>query len=359
MSLKKIAELAGTSVSTVSRVLNDHQHSCQTPGLAEKIWQIAGELNYLPNPAARSLRTGAQPEQEPFLVDIFLTRFDSLDRDIFFRELFQSIKELLLARGCLLGEVLNSIQIMELNEKTPRMGRLPYQAAGLTGSQENPPTFVQRKSNTGLIILGKCPGELVPTLKKRYACIVGIDRNPTEYEYDEVICNGSTAAEKAVEHLISLGHREIAYIGDCTYESRYIGYYQALLSHKIPLNYANIHPTSQTAEEGFSTMASILASEKRPTAIFCANDCTALGVLKALKQNKRSGYLPSIISIDNIEESQRTEPMLTTIDIPKREMGHLALTLLLDRKNGGHRENVRVELPCRLLERESCHYCAR
>ena len=103
-------------------------------------------------------------------------------------------------------------------------------------------------------------------------------------------------------------------------------------------------------------MTSIIRSPDRPTAIFCANDCTAIGALKALKQNKKRGYLPSIISIDNINDSQNTIPMLTTIDIPKKEMGHLAVMLLLDRKNGNRGENVRIELPCRLIERESCTY---
>ncbi len=234
MSLKKIAELAGTSASTVSRVLNNHEHSCNTPGLAEKIWRIAGEMDYLPNIAARSLRMGTQPDDVPFSVDIFPARFDSLDKDFFFRELFQYIKEQLMAQGCLLGEVLKSIDIMELNEKRPQDAVIPYQPAAVSEGQKNPLAFVQRKANAGLIILGKCPKELFSTLKRRYSCIVGIDRNPTEYEYDEVICNGATAAEKAVEYLILLGHKNIAYIGDCTYESRYIGYYQALLNHKIP-----------------------------------------------------------------------------------------------------------------------------
>lgn len=356
MSLKKIAELSGTSVSTVSRVLNNHEHSCNTPGLAEKIWRIAEELNYLPNTAARDLRTGARPDRIPFTVDIFLARFNSLDKDFFFRELFQYIKEQLMAEECLLGEILKPIDVMELNKKKPQDTVLPYQSAAIARGQENPLAFVQRKPNTGLLILGKCPKELFSTLKRRYSCIVGIDRNPTDYEYDEVICNGATAAEKAVEYLISLGHRDIAYVGDCTYESRYIGYYQALLTHKIPLNYDNIYPTDQTAKEGFRIMSAILQSPKPPSVIFCANDCTALGVLQALEQHKRTGYLPSIISIDNIEESQKTDPMLTTIDIPKKEMAHHALMLLLDRKKGGHRENVRIELPCRLLERESCQY---
>lgn len=159
-----------------------------------------------------------------------------------------------------------------------------------------------------------------------------------------------------MEYLISLGHKNIAYIGDCTSEARYIGYYQSLLSHKLPLNHTNVYPTRQTREEGYQTMCSILRKEDRPSAIFCANDNTALGVLQALKHNKKKGYLPSVISIDNIDASLKTSPMLTTIDIPKKEMSHFALMLLLDRKERRHEEHIRIELPCRLIERESCSY---
>ena len=100
-----------------------------------------------------------------------------------------------------------------------------------------------------------------------------MSRNPTDYLYDEVFCDGSAAAMKAVEYLISLGHRHIAYIGDCNFESRYIGYYQALLVHKIPLNYQNIHPSRQTLQEGYDIMCSILRSGASfPSAIFCTVD---------------------------------------------------------------------------------------
>lgn len=150
----------------------------------------------------------------------------------------------------------------------------------------------------------------------------------------------------------------IAFIGDCSYESRYIGYYQTLIKHRIPLNHSNVHPTNQTREAGYETMVSIMNAKERPTAIFCANDTTALGVMQALKENKKRGYVPSIISIDNIKASEKTTPMLTAIHIPKKQMAHLALTMLLDRKNGKHDENIRLELPRRLIERESCTYCA-
>ena len=65
----------------------------------------------------------------------------------------------------------------------------------------------------------------------------------------------------------------------------------------------------------------------------------------------------SVISIDNIEESQDTSPYLTTINIPRQEMAHMAVTLLCDRMSGNHSEHVRIEFPCRLIKRESCHSC--
>jgi len=358
MSLKEIAKLTNTSISTVSRVLNHPGHRCNNPDLEERIWAAAAKLNYTPNTTARNLRLGLSEAAAPYTVDIFLTRFDSLNKDVFFLELFQHLKEELLSSGCLLGEVLHPVDILNLAHSSEEGQHIPYQSS-LKVAAPAPaisPSRISRKENTGLIILGKCPSDMISILKKRYSCIAGIDRNPTDYEYDEVVCNGTTAAQKAMEYLISLGHKNIAYIGDCTYEARYIGYYQALLDHRLPLNYANIHPTSQTQEEGFSVMQSIIADSNHPTAIFCANDSTALGVLQALKGHKKKGYLPSVISIDNIHDSQYTSPMLTTIHIPKKEMSHLALTLLLDRKNKQHEENVRLELPCRLIERESCSY---
>lgn len=356
MSLKEIARLSGTSVSTVSRVLNNPEHRCNNPELYEKIWENAAKLQYVPNAAAKNLRLGTPAATSAYLVDIFLARFDSIDKDPFFQELFQHIKEELLAAGCVLGEVLHSIDILDLSNNPQKAGHIPYRTKTTTSNLGSSPNVIPHKDNTGLIILGKCPSNLIPLLKKRYSCIAGIDRNPTEYEYDEVVCDGATAAEKAVEYLISLGHKHIAYIGDCTYEARYIGYCQALLNHNMPLNHINIHPTDQTQDEGYQTMLSVIASDVHPTAIFCANDSTALGVLQALKRHKKRGYIPSVISIDNIHASQNISPMLTTIDIPKKEMSHLALMLLLDRKNKHHEENIRLELPCRLIERESCSY---
>ena len=290
MSLKEIARIAGTSVSTVSRVLNQPDYKCKNPELESRIWAAAQEIRYTPE---------------------------------------------LLRQQCVIGKFLTLPEVTSmLNEKSS------FSATD--------------KHADGIILLGKCPSELISPLQNHYHNIVGIDRNPTDFAYDEVICNGTNAAITAMNYLISLGHKKIAYIGDCSYEARYIGYYQSLISHSLPLDYSNIYPTSQTREEGMKTMELILQRDSLPTAIFCANDSTALGVFDCLRHRRKKGYVPSIISIDNIRESEQTKPMLTTIDIPKEEMAHHAVKLLLDRIHNGHNSAARIELPCKLLVRESC-----
>ena len=80
----------------------------------------------------------------------------------------------------------------------------------------------------------------------------------------------------------------------------------------------------------------------------------AIGTLKCLNKYKKHYYVPSIISSDDIEEAQYTKPMLTTVRLPKEEMGKFALYLLIDRLDGGHKGIVRTELEGKLMIRESC-----
>ena len=92
MSLKEIARIAGTSVSTVSRVLNQPDYKCKSPELESRIWAAAQEIRYTPNTAAQTLKSGislARTEEKTMTFDIFLTRFPSLSQDLFFSELFE------------------------------------------------------------------------------------------------------------------------------------------------------------------------------------------------------------------------------------------------------------------------------
>lgn len=337
MSLKKIAELTHTSPATVSRVLNHPDYQCQNPDLMDQIRKTARELNYIPNQNARNLKLGGVSCDSKIkrpAIDILMARFDSLDKDPFFAELFRCIETELHKTNCSIGQILNVPDVT------------------LTYTQKG------RPKSSGLMILGKCPAEISDTLIRRYPGVIAIDRNPTDYKMDEVTCNGSKAAFMAVEHLLSLGHTKIAYIGDCNMEARYTGYYECLSAHKIPLAYDYIIPTNQTREDGYRAFYEILSRDLRPSAVFCANDITALGFLTAMKKSngrkKQQAYRPAVISIDDIKEASDISPLLTTVRIPKEDMAHLAVLTLSDRLQKGHREPVRLELPCQLMIRESC-----
>ena len=84
MSIKKIAELTGASPATVSRVLNNPVYKCSKPGLRDKIWKVAMELNYTPNEAARNLKRGTSSKQKHYYIDILMTRMDRTHTDPFF-----------------------------------------------------------------------------------------------------------------------------------------------------------------------------------------------------------------------------------------------------------------------------------
>jgi DNA-binding LacI/PurR family transcriptional regulator len=170
---------------------------------------------------------------------------------------------------------------------------------------------------------------------------------------DEVTCDGSKIASIAVEYLISLGHHEIGYVGECHNEARYKGYMETMTRHDIepPVNY--IYESRQTESDGYEVMTKILASDDIPTGIYCANDIMALGMLKALAKRKNKYLNIAIVSSDDIVQAQDCTPMLTTVSLPKEEMGKFAVMLLIDRINTGHKSVITMEFEAKLMKRES------
>ncbi|MCD8078678.1 MAG: LacI family transcriptional regulator [Lachnospiraceae bacterium] len=324
MSLKKIAEMVGTSPSTVSRVLNNSYDTCASEELKEKIWAAAREIHYVPNTYARELKKQRTPQRQRS-VSIVLARVRSLEEDSFFRELYRDLEIQIFQAGLLLDEVVNT---EEMSEK-------------------------EMRETDGIVILGRSSGRLLTALQERTRNLVGIWRNPTDFAIDEVVCDGRKAAEQAVRYLLAKGHRKIGYIGDCSYESRYVGYCDTMIRHQLPLNSEDIFETDQTTGAGYEAMQALLARSEI-TAVLCANDMTAFGALKALAEPRESGRPVAVISIDDVREAQTTTPLLTTIRIPRGDMAHMAVQVLQDRMRHGHTEKLRVEFTGRIVERESC-----
>ena len=329
MSLKKIAEMTGVSPSTVSRVLNNVSSTCASKQVRDNIFQAAREIGYCRNENARKLKSRVKDETSVRHISIVLARIKVLDADPFFYELFRSLEISLYENQAVIDEIIYTEENLSPDS--------------LANSQ-------------GVIILGRCSEQLLSQIMSLNNNIVGIWRNPMNFNVDEVVCDGQKAAELAMKHLISLGHKNIAYTGDCSPESRYIGYCNCLIRNHLPMNYEWIKQTDQTRESAHAAFSELLESAQDFSAVFCANDVTAIEVLRILKAQKRNIKRNiSVISIDNIEDSENTTPFLTTIHIPRKEMAHMAVTLLLDRMAKKHTESVRIEFPCRIVNRDSCY----
>ncbi len=345
MSIKKIAEKAGVSPATVSRVLNNPNYKCSVSGLRDKIWKTAIEMNYVPNEAARNLKKGVSAKQEKtWYINILMTRTDSSTTDPFFAELLRVIESEIHDKNCILSKVWYMSVFSD--DRKCRRENLDRLIDGMYDEVEG--------KRDGLIIIGRCNKEALKKLNKKYKSVVSVNRNSTNYEVDEVLCDGKKIAAAAVEYLISLGHKNIGYIGQCHSEDRYNGYLETLKKHELDVIPEYVIETKQTEAEGYEAMEKFFQSDDMPTGIYCANDISAIGMLKCLNKFRNRYYMPSIISSDDIQEAQFTRPMLTTVSLPKEDMGKFALYLLLDRLKGGHSGIVRMELEGRLMIRNSC-----
>lgn len=207
----------------------------------------------------------------------------------------------------------------------------------------------------GIVVLGRYDQRIASLVSNLSKNVVYTGLIPMDFQFDQVVCDGSEIVYTAISYLKSLGHTVIGYIGEQDKEPRFSGYKEALSKLDLPFaqrNTANVH---QTSEGGYEGMKMLARTCDDLSAILCANDRTAIGVLHALKKlNFRVPEDISVISIDDIDIAQYMSPMLTTVHIPTDELGKMAFKVLLDRVSGGHRMPLKTFLPYYIAKRDSC-----
>lgn len=152
--------------------------------------------------------------------------------------------------------------------------------------------------------------------------------------YPAVVSDAEQAGDLAARHLLSLGHRRLAYIGPAieasAFRLRERGFVRALRSAGVSIESDAWRRVPPTVAGGLQAMRALLALRTRPTAVFCANDLVALGALKGCAMAKVA--VPrelSIVGCDDIELATLVTPELTTIAVPARELGARAARLLI------------------------------
>lgn len=173
--------------------------------------------------------------------------------------------------------------------------------------------------------------------------VVAIDPHYGPNRLPTIDADSFTGAEQATDHLISLGHRRIAFLGGRSEldsaHLREAGYRNAMAEAGIPVDQALVRETRYVPDRAAEITRELLLMEDRPTAIFAANDITAMRAMEVAQEFGLS--VPqdlSIVGFDDVPEASLVSPSLTTVRQPMQSMGAAAMTMLLDLINGVERE---------------------
>lgn len=338
VTIKDVARIAGVSPSTVSRVLAGNPRiSSETQA---KVREVLKALNYYPHAGARSLVTGSsrtiglitsRPTAETFAAP-------------FFPEVIRGIGSVLETEGYNL--LISTVQ-------------------GEANQREACLHLLRSRHVDGVILsLSVLGDELIHALvaEKRNFVLIGrpadADGRLSHPKVHFVNNDNVLAAAVAVEHLVSRGHRRIAFISGPQHwvfcHDRLQGYRQGLQEAGIPFRPELVQVIPTTQADGARACERLLALPDPPTAILAVDDCVALGVLEAaLRRGRR---IPADLAVAGFNDSPITawtRPPLTTVRIPVFELGATAARMLVNRLHGIPSRPHQVVLPSQLIARES------
>nr|WP_122012721.1 LacI family DNA-binding transcriptional regulator [Maliibacterium massiliense] len=345
VTLKDIASRVGVSVSTVSRILSGDPNRPASEATCRKVWAVATDMGYEPNPHARQLvRARATPARAATrTIGCISFPYDS-ESHPFLSGIMRAVRDEVESRGYLLG----------------------YLYTGGEGSQASLADRLLATPVDGAVLMGSISQEVLTIIQARVPNLIYAGFNSMSASFDGISCNSYDAAVSIIEHFITLDYRNIGYIGPIPAEERdvnkrwmnehrFTAYCDVLSRHGFPFQREIVRNSPFVVQDAYNAMLDILSKGGKPDAIFCANDTVAIGVMRAAESaGLRVGVDIGIAGIDDIELSAFLRPALTTIRVPKEDMGRIAVKILLDRIAQGHAVPMRIELPYELIVRESC-----
>ncbi len=331
-TIKDVARQAGCSLSTVSLVIN--QSGYVSEETRKRVLKVVRELGYHPTRSARGLASKTSgnigfilredhfSQAEPFYTKIFLgAEFAAREHHYY---------------------ILLTTVSSRFNETT------------------DTPRFLLEGNVDGLIIAGKVNLRLVDSFEKFGVPIMLVDFQVKGKRFSSVVIDNRGGARAAVTHLLDLGHRDIAFVGgDIEHPSlneRFEGYQETLRDHglEVQREFVEIRERDTRITNGAEGMKRLLAHEKRPTAVFAANDAMAIGCIRQIKEiGLRIPEDIAVVGFDDIEMSALVEPRLTTVRVQKEELGRLGLERLVEIIDATSPKILTTLVPVDLIERES------
>ncbi|HEX2037219.1 MAG TPA: LacI family DNA-binding transcriptional regulator [Chloroflexota bacterium] len=308
-SIKDVSRAAGVSISTVSHVLNGTRYV--SAELRRRVEEAISRLDYRHNGLARSLRTRRSYAVGLIIPDV---------TNPYYPQIARGVQDTAAAAG---------YWVFLCNSD-----RRPETEVRLL-------TALEQRRVDGVLLDASWPTpDLLQAIRRAAVPVVLVGSRIDEPDLD-VVTVAPNGGLEAVRHLIGAGHRRIGLIGGPpvgppvsggTRLAKAGGYLLALEEAGLPLDPQLIVQGDYTREGGAAAMERLLALPEPPTAVFAGNDLMAIGALAAARRaGRRVPQDVAVVGYDDIPEAAATTPALTTVAVPKYEMGTAAATLLLER----------------------------
>lgn len=331
LTLEKVAELAGVSRSTVSRVVNGQ--SGVKSDVRQRVWQVITETGYQPHQAARALasnRSGIIGLVIPHAVS-------TLFADPYFPRLTQGITQ-----ACNANDLNLALFLFHSDDEEAKLSGRVVNSSFLDGV---------------IIASSHFDDPLIPDLISRQMPVVVVGRQDRYPQVSFVDVDNQNGAYAATSHLLRLGYRRVAHISGpmnmVAAVDRLTGYRKALVDKSRPLEPELVAEGDWTEAGGYVAMQRLLVT--RPDAVFASSDLLALGAWRAIREAGLN--VPrdiALVGFDDLAATTTGLPRLTTIRQPIVRSGQEAVNVLMDLIENGLTPPRRVILDTQLVIRDSC-----
>jgi len=323
-SIKDVALKAGVSIATVSHVLNGTRAA--RPQTRQRVLAAAEDLGYSQNQSARNLALGRSSLLGLIISDI---------RNPFFPEVTAAFQDQALAHNMDAMVVNTNYDAHRTLNSVKRLMGLQVPAIAILTSQID-------------------PGVMDMLAGKRIAAVY-LDLGRVDHYISNILLDYEHGISEALEHLRALGHERIAYIGGPEHLHSAHRRKQAFMASAAQLGVDPTHTVESdfTVKGGYFACAQLLAGYN-PTAIVAGNDLTAIGVLhRAYDGGIRVPEDLSVVGFDDILIAEFSQPALTTVAVPRTEIGKTAFQALWTMLSDPDATGREFRLGTRLITRQS------
>ncbi|WP_427338919.1 LacI family DNA-binding transcriptional regulator [Caloranaerobacter sp. DY30410] len=327
VTIKDVARIAGVSISTVSRVINNSKPV--SPEIRKKVLDVIEEIGYKPNEIARTLVT-----KKSFLIGVIVTDIGNS----YIADMVRGIEEV--------GKMYN-YDILLCSTYGDKAAELKYMQ------------LLNRKQVEGIILVSDVLNpEIKEQIDKYDIPFVFLSRFSHQEDYATVTIDYIDASYEMTKYLVSLGHRNILYLGvkeDVnSLENMKIKGFEKASTDTEDMNSNIYFAKGYKIEDGYEAAKEIFKTYNDFTAIYCSNDELAIGVMNYCYDNKiRIPDDISVVGFGDISIVSNLRPRLTTIKIPFYDIGAVAIRRIIKELKKEPLEEKRTILPFHLQKRDS------